>query len=550
MTIPRYYMGRGWGHHLQSMKRVVELEPKASLSLSLFQPDLSMFDRDMEVEIDGVAGKSMNSGVSTTRGQRFNTMHGGFGKSGGGGGQLHLLAPADVVERLRNNAFKTSVGRPPTKRRSSGGTGSSYKGISYHYAQIHQFHGLPLQANSWSSNWLGYSYYDGVVLSSRHLKEMAPEAKNALWQYVECGGSLVLLGEDTLPESWQRSKVKAEGKKWDEYYPGFGQCLVFSKSRVRSLTPEQWGAIADMWDQGDRPWGRIRNPSEAQREFPVVDNVGIPVRSLFVVMLVFAVLIGPVNIRILTKKKRRIWLLWTVPGFSLLTCVLIVAFMFLSEGWQGKARAAGLVYLDESAQRASSLGWLGVYSPLAGDGLHFSQETEITPHLRVDRWSNSKFPRTIDWTNDQHLDSGWISPRLPAHFMVRSGEKRLERLLLRWGNDGSLNMTNGLKSPIKTIWLADKKGRIFQATDVQEGAEAVLKITKLKLNSQPDAQRKLFADDWYRLAKICADRPEDILRPGCYLAILEGAPFMEKGLSSAQLRPEPTAVLGVLKEPL
>src|SRR5262249_176168 len=152
-------------------------------------------------------------------------------------------------------------------------------------------------------------------------KEISPEVKNALWQYVECGGSFLLIGKGDLPESWERYKVK--GKDWSEYYPGFGQCLVFRDARIRNLTPEQWGLIVDMLDQGDHAWNRIGSGCEAQRDFPVVDNVGIPVRSLFVVMLVFAILIGPVNIRVLTRKKRRIWLLWTVPAFSLLTCALI-----------------------------------------------------------------------------------------------------------------------------------------------------------------------------------------------------------------------------------
>src|SRR5262249_25007455 len=155
-----------------------------------------------------------------------------------------------------------------------------------------------------------------------------------------------------------RSRIK--GDSWNEYYPGFGQCMVFPKARIRSLSPEQWHAIADMWDQGERPWRHLRSPTEAQRAFPVVDNIGIPVRGLFAVMLVFAVLIGPVNIRVLTRKKRRIWLLWTVPAFSVLTCVLVVGFMFVSEGWHAKARVEGLVFLDESSQRASALSGLGI----------------------------------------------------------------------------------------------------------------------------------------------------------------------------------------------
>ena len=534
LTMPRHRrVGMGYGHYLQAMKRSVEVGPKTTATLSLFQPDLALAaGLEVEVAIDGQvldSGFSL-SGGNRNRGQRFTHMYGGGGPRND---LLHIFAAGNQAQALQN---KAAVTRPPSKRRGPG--------------NVIQFLGLPLEGQAWSTSWLGYSSYDGVVLTGRQLKDISPETKNALWQYVECGGSFLLIGTGDLPQSWERFKIK--GKDWSEYYPGFGQCLVFPDNRIRNLTPEQWGLIGEMWDQGDQAWSRIRTASEAQHDFPVVDNLGIPVRSLFVVMLVFAILIGPVNIRVLTRKKRRIWLLWTVPAFSLLTCILIVGFMFLSEGWRATARVGGMVFLDETSQRASSLSWLGLYTPMTpGDGLHFSQETEITPHLRSDRWSNGRYPRTMDWTNDQHLDSGWIAPRLPAHFMVRTGEKRLERLLVRQGKDGPV-VTNGLKAPLKSLWLADKKGRVYSADNIPEGGEAVLKPTDLKIrfDLEPGKLRKLFTGDWYGLATYCAANPEHVLRPGTYVAILDGAPFLEKGVSNAQLRPEPTAVFGIMKEPL
>jgi hypothetical protein len=551
LAMPRI-RNQGYGCYLQAVKRTEEVAPKATVIFSLGLPDLTIPNfsgMNVEVEIDGQVQKE---GVSTgqinqARGGRFNNMYGGGGRNN----ILHILAPPDLVGNLSSNVFKTSLGRPPSKRRSSSTMGSMYKGMHYTYQQIHQFQGLPFQGKAWSPSWLGYSSFDGVALTGKHLKEADADVKNALWQYVECGGSLLLIGEGKLPESWERTKVK--GTSWTEYYPGFGQCLVFPKTRIRALTPEQWGPIADMWDRGDQPWNKIRSAGEAQRDFPVVDNLGIPVRSLFVVMLVFAVLIGPVNIKILTRKKRRIWLLWTVPVFSVLTCLLIVGFMLVSEGWHAKARIGGLVFLDETSQRASSLSWLGIYTTMnPGDGLHFSQSTEITPHIRMDRYSNQGNPRTIDWSNDQHLSSGWVAPRLPAHFMVRSSEKRLERVLLRRGKDGSLLVTNGLKAPLKSIWLADLKGKIYSAENIPEGGEAVLKLTALKTRHklEPGKLRQLFTGDWYGLATYCAANPEHVLRPGCYVAILDGAPFFETGMSNVNLRPEPTAVFGVMKEPL
>jgi hypothetical protein len=549
LTMPRYRrMGMGWGHYLQALKRSVEVGPKTTAMLSLFQPDLAIASGfDLEVEIDGEVQRDnislSGSGNNRNRGQRFTSMHGG---GGGRNNPLHVLASWNQAQYLNNNNSKIASARPPGKRLTSGGS-------------IYQFQGLPLDRQAWSTSWLGYSSFDGVILSGREFKELGAEVKNALWQYVECGGSLLLIGEGSrqgdLPPSWESHKVKRDS--WTEYYPGFGQCLIIPNTRLRALTPDQWAVIGDMWDQGDRAWNHIRSATEAQREFPVVDNVGIPVRSLFVVMLVFAILIGPVNIRVLTRKKRRIWLLWTVPAFSLLTCILIVGFMFISEGWQAKARVGGMVFLDESSQRAASLSWLGLYTPMTpGDGLHFSQETEITPHVRQERWANVRFPRTMDWTNDQHLDSGWIAPRLPAHFMVRTGEKRLERILVRQEKDG-ITMTNTLKVPIKAIWLADMKGRVYSAEKIPEGREAVLKPSALKLRNEPGKTtnepgklRKLFTGVWWGLGTYCEFNPEHVLRPGCYLAILDGAPFLEKGLSNAQLRYEPTAVFGVMKEPL
>ena len=111
------------------------------------------------------------------------------------------------------------------------------------------------------------------------------------------------------------------------YYPGFGQCLVASEADVRNWTPEQWRAILDMWEQSAQPWQHLRSPNDANSAFPVVEDRGVPVRALFAAMLVFAVLIGPVNIKLLARKKRRLWLLWTVPVFSLLTCVAVFGFM-------------------------------------------------------------------------------------------------------------------------------------------------------------------------------------------------------------------------------
>ena len=52
--------------------------------------------------------------------------------------------------------------------------------------------------------------------------------------------------------------------------------------------------------------------------------------------------------------------------------------------------------------------------------------------------------RTLDWTGGQHLTSGWVSARVPAHFMLRKSEPRRERVEVSRNDEGELVAVNGL----------------------------------------------------------------------------------------------------------
>ena len=273
-------------------------------------------------------------------------------------------------------------------------------------------------------------------------------------------------------------------------------------------------------------------------------------------MLIFALLIGPANIYLLTRKRRRIWLLWTVPVFSLLTCAAVAGFMFLSEGLDPHVRVEGITILDETAERATSIGWLGVYAPLTPtDGLHFmqateSQGTEVTPHL------NSSYGiirqgagRAVDWTNDEALGAGWLTARVPAHFQMRTTEQRLERLLLAKGNDGTFSVENALKANIGTLWVADEAGKVYMAAALPTAGRTALTLTTKKTGSSEDKLRKGFAGDWLAFVKSVAANPEEYLRPRCYIAVLEASPFLEQGLRNVGTRTGRSVVYGIMKAP-
>jgi hypothetical protein len=309
---------------------------------------------------------------------------------------------------------------------------------------------LGLPASAWSKSWLGFSRYDGVVVTGDNVRQMPPEVQSALWRYVECGGTLLVLEGRELPQSWGL-EIASDRARFVNYDVGFGQCIVNAEIDTGSLSLEQCRQIVDSWRKTSEPWQIGRSAVDANAAFPVVSGLDVPVRGMFLLMFLFALAIGPVNLIVLSHKRRHIWLLWTIPIISLMTCCAVFAYATFAEGWKRHVRTEGLTILDERIHRATTIGWTAYYSSLTpGDGLHFGYETELTPQIVLEAGT----PRTVEWTHDQHLSSGWVTARVPAHFMIRKSEIRRERVTIRQGGDAGLKVVNGLgRTQTSSGWL-------------------------------------------------------------------------------------------------
>lgn len=402
----------------------------------------------------------------------------------------------------------------------------------------------------WSANWLGYSSYDGVVLTADEIRSMPEPARSAIGRYVECGGSLTVLGSWDVPGTW-RPEFSKNGLL--SIYPaGFGVCIVNKSERVEDLLEPQWQIIKQAWQESQTPWAQRREKafdfSTANTDFPVTENVSIPVRGLLVIMLLFVITIGPVNLFVLSKKKRKMWLFWTVPAISLLTCLVVSAYSVWSEGWGGRARYLSFTILDERSHRASTIGINAFYAPLTpADGLRYGVETEITSRPINSYDGQRGTLRTADWTDDQHLETGWVTARTPAHFMVRRSETRRERLTVTPAAGGPLSVVNGLGVSIRDLLLADDKGVIYRATNIAPGASGILNVSgETPATGTAMGLRDAFSDSWIGLVQRSAHAP-DLMRPGTYIALVDGCPFMEEGLKGARDKKCEAVVYGIMK---
>ena len=274
--------------------------------------------------------------------------------------------------------------------------------------------------------------------------------------------------------------------------------------------------------------------------FPIVEDSGVPVRLMIVILIGFVVLAGPVNLVLLHKLKRRTWFLWTLPAISILTSAVVFATALLNEGFTPTVRRDVITILDQQTQQATTVGALGIYAPVAPGNLEFSAHTEVTP-LLSSRGQDSGSNRGINWTKGQLFTGKWIASRVPAHFAVRKSESRKERLSVTW-ESSTPTVVNSIGTDITYLCLADAQGNIFEANDLRAGQRTEL---------QRVAGKQTVIDYLNTNFLLSTDKntPESEylknLTPSTYLARLDDSPFMENPIGREQLKTH-AVVLGVL----
>jgi hypothetical protein len=482
--------------YLERNSRTVQVAHGSTLAVSLFQPALPVFDGRLAVEIDGLRQKDfvdMASPFGRTP-----------GRSSGARPCLVVLTSRDIRQEFKDDV---RVAHPDE--------------VAFCRSEI--------AVGEWSSNWLGYTAFDALLMTEKEAATLPADVLLAIRRYAEAGGIVLLQGASSDSKKLVPEGLRDPDGAVDEegaFQVGFG--LVGPAPKTTPWPAEFWTAR----------FKAATAPTD--RSVAIVNDVSVPVRGLLVVVIFFAVGIGPVNVWLLSRKQKRMWLWWNVPTVSAVTCLTVFAYSLFAEGISGHGRTALITLLDENTHRATTLGYVSYYCPLTpSDGLHFSYDTEVTQlhasEARGMRLAGGR-PKTMDWTRDQHLDSGWVVARVPACFGIRKNETRRERLAVHKGADGTLKVVNGLGVEIESLYYVDENGVVGFASEVPAGQERVLAAHKSDAKlpiGKPQSLRTLFDQSWHTSLADLRNSPEKFIRPGCYVAVVNKSPFLEDPLVAA-----------------
>ncbi|MCM2315829.1 MAG: hypothetical protein NDJ92_11850 [Thermoanaerobaculia bacterium] len=498
---------------LRRMSRSVTLPPRTESVVTMLQPPINMTGANAEITIDGKVQADkipLNIGYS------------------GGGGQIHILASRSISEADLRASLETVMRKEELAIETS-----------------------PRTLAEWSANWLALTRHDAIVLRDAELRDATPPVRLAIERFARAGGTLVVFEATTAPEDCVAIEIRP-----DTLYrckEGFGTRFVTTAPEPAPFVATEVGAWVESMRDSFKPFsdpsmawggGPYRGGPVPANAFRVVDELTVPVRGLFIAMTLFAIVAGPVNLIILSKKNRRIWVLWTLPLLAIATCVVVIVYASFSEGWMRVVKTEAVTLLDSKTREATTIGWTGYYATVApSDGLRFGPETELTPFGGA-----RQNELTMDWTRGQQLRQGWLTSRVSSSFRIRKSETRRERIEFRERGGGGLEALNGLGAPIETLWVATPAGELLVAGPIAPGASAALqRSVPGAFAARGEPARNIWTGDWLAAQKNATVSPHAWLEPGRWMATVDGAPFVEDALDGLQTRKQRSLVLGDLE---
>lgn len=399
-----------------------------------------------------------------------------------------LLATPKLPAAGDEERWQSSVGWAESRR---GGTRYGAKGnVSISAISMNQ---LARRVESYSSlSMLVLDVSDGIP------KE---EFLNPILAWTRLGGVLVVIGNGggekigRVPgvQSWIEPRfLKSEDPDGPQTYCyGLGTLTIdeaatgFDEVSFRERVRGQL--------RFNRPWVPRCGTSWADHLGLNMPGLGdFPYVSFLIILVIFVLIIGPVNFFIIKRKSRPTRLLITIPAISLFTTVGFVGYSIFSQGLDIRGVAYSITLLDQRNHQAETAMERTIFAGmLPSAGLRPSIGTLLFPVGEVDTKKNQLLSNLRQetepflWNQDEGLFSGRFLParRLTRQMILTDHTARGRINITRKGPN--LMIENGLDSAVRRMVVYDSQGRAYQCGPIRSGARAEAPMTTNPDNSFP-----------------------------------------------------------------
>ena len=287
-----------------------------------------------------------------------------------------------------------------------------------------------------------------------------------LLTWVRCGGRLVLFGtgafsiarEEAALATWMQERFRLESGEIDAWSIGHGRLSI--AERVPFTHSVHLAFLT-------------APPSTPEHNVLQLGLDELPVRALTALLILFAILIGPVNFILVKRSGRPTLLLVTVPGIALAASLLLVVYATFAQGLSVRSASSTWTVLDQRGALAMTREVRAIYAGVSpGAGLRPQAGTTVMPSVARDMQAAYATNRSIDLRDGVLLAGDHLRVRVEQEQRLQTERTSRARLDVRVEN-GRVVVTNGLGAPVRDIWVKLEDGTVHSHSNwLAEGASA------------------------------------------------------------------------------
>ena len=343
------------------------------------------------------------------------------------------------------------------------------------------------------ADWRAFAGLDYLSMTSQEWLALVPEVRSAVLQWVESGGVVTVYtaGENERSTLQFPSPGPIHGCgllrnfTWDlksldnphlqsEYPANLKSDVASPHPQLQNL--RQTGTATHRSYNERYYYGSDPDPEASYKTRWEVLSRAMGERSFSMwqvglILVIFGILVGPVNLFVFAKPGRRHRLFWTTPLISLAASLLLIGYILLSDGTGGHGVRTSIAYVNPTAAtvtlRQEQICRTGL---LVGGAFTLEEPAVVAPVVLMDsRWTRLKAGysrgsaqqfslRDMTWAGD------WFQSRseqAQSIQMVRSSRGRLE---LASAAGAPPELRSSLAYPLDVVFFADEK-EVWKSTE-------------------------------------------------------------------------------------
>jgi hypothetical protein len=324
-------------------------------------------------------------------------------------------------------------------------------------------------------DWRAYAGYDAVIMQDGDWQEISRGARNAICKWIKMGGHLRVYSassgtimEEIRPGSGGLTELQSgNGKVTVEKPPLLPKRLVDDVKKGHAEGFHQAQVLSN--DYSSMIWGLQKRMEEKKFDYAL----------FIVVLIVFGIVVGPVNLFVFAKAGMRHKLFFTTPLISLGASILMIGLIFFQDGLGGRGYRVQHIQIEAEGEdfhsyvRQEQFCRTGVQ---LGNRFEVTESATMTPvPLAESQWArlynglrNDQNYKT-ELTEKGFRSSGdWLQSRSEQAQVLRAVVPSRARIEAKLGDEGYV-LQSYFEYEIEEFGFMDQDGKYWKARGIMPG---------------------------------------------------------------------------------